>query len=844
VTFFRSKRGKIITAAAVVLALFLARPGANQLRTRIVRSISLALGRQVEVSSVNLRLLPQPGFDLENFVVHDDPAFSAEPMLQAPEVTAALRVSSLLRGRLEIARLSLSQPSLNLVRSSDGHWNVESLLQRNAQKEVAPTSKSRRETRPGFPYIEADQGRINFKLGAEKKPYALTNADFSLWQDSENAWGMRLKAQPVRTDFNLSDTGVLRAEGSWQRAASLRLTPLLFHVQWEGGQLGQITKLAYGEDKGWRGAVLVSAALKGTPADLTVQSSASVDGFRRYDLMDDDSLQLAGQCNANYSSVDRALHSLSCSLPVGDGAITLEGSAMGPMTSPSYDLALKAKDIGVEALVDLARHVKKNLPEDLSATGRLDAAFRLRRERSGAREETAWTGAGETRELRLESKLTRTTLVLGKVPFSASFGPGFHGQQYSYPGHAAGPQTLPMPAPELTVMPFKLPLGPSVQAQISSSGYRVQLRGEIVLSRLIQLAQTVGLPVPQPAVEGAAKVNLQVAGNWSAFAAPAMLGQLQLQSVRAQMHGLNEPLQIASASIGLLPDRVEVSNVAASIAGSTWRGSVTLPRHCVAPEDCLVRFDLRANKLATDDIGHAIRPQARKSEWYRIFSAPPEPGIPYLAMLRAAGRLRANRILIHNLAATDVSANVTLDHGKLQLSDLTGFLFGGRHSGEWKADFTVRPPQYSGSGSFQGIALGGLAQAMHDGWVTGVADARYRVTAAGWSASQMLSSLDTTMDVTAVDGMLPHITLAGSGPLTIRRFQGRVLLRDGKFEIEQAKLETPRSVYDVSGTASPGQVLNVKLTGSQMRGFNITGTLAVPHIAEASAPETRAALKP
>jgi len=209
VSFWRSKRGALTLSVVVLLALFLVRPGANRLRTRIVNSISLALGRPVDIAAVKVRLLPQPGFDLENFVIHDDPAFSAEPMLRAQEVTASLRVTSLLRGRLEIARLNLTEPSLNLVRNAEGHWNLENLIERAAKMPVAPTSKKKTERRPGFPYIEADRGRINFKFGPEKKPYALTEADFALWQDSENAWGMRLKAQPVRTDFNLTDTGMV-----------------------------------------------------------------------------------------------------------------------------------------------------------------------------------------------------------------------------------------------------------------------------------------------------------------------------------------------------------------------------------------------------------------------------------------------------------------------------------------------------------------------------------------------------------------------------------------------------------------------------------------------------------
>jgi len=107
-------------------------------------------------------------------------------MLRAQQVIAALRLSSLLRGRLEISSLSLTEPSLNLVRNGEGHWNLENLLARSSAIAVAPTGKARSEHRPGFPYIEADRGRINFKIGQEKKPYALTDADFALWPKAED----------------------------------------------------------------------------------------------------------------------------------------------------------------------------------------------------------------------------------------------------------------------------------------------------------------------------------------------------------------------------------------------------------------------------------------------------------------------------------------------------------------------------------------------------------------------------------------------------------------------------------------------------------------------------------
>src|SRR5215831_7672741 len=124
---FSSRRRGFAVAGLIVLVLFLLRPGASRLKSRIISSISASLGRSVDISSVHIRLLPRPGFDLDNLVVYDDPSFGAEPMLRASEVTADLRLTSLLRGKIEIARLDLTEPSLNLVHASTGRWNLETL---------------------------------------------------------------------------------------------------------------------------------------------------------------------------------------------------------------------------------------------------------------------------------------------------------------------------------------------------------------------------------------------------------------------------------------------------------------------------------------------------------------------------------------------------------------------------------------------------------------------------------------------------------------------------------------------------------------------------------------------
>src|SRR5664279_5279699 len=343
-SFLRSWRGAAFLVS-LLLILFLFRPGVYALRNRIANSIGSALGRRVTLDKVSLRFLPRPGFDLEGLVIYDDPAFSAEPMIRAQEVSAAIRFRSLLRGRLEIATLSATEPSVNLVRNHEGRWNLASLVERNAQIPAAPTAKAASERRPAFPYLEASHARINFKIGQTKKAYALMDADVALWQDSENSWGARMKAAPVRTDFNLTDTGLLQINATWQRAASLRLTPMQVAVQWQYGQLGQITKLLSGKDRGWRGGVNFTARLSGTPEALRIESATAIEDFHRYDIAGSENVRLATGCSGQYNAVTSALADLLCESPIGGGTLCLRGAMSMATPLPTYDLTVEVEKV-------------------------------------------------------------------------------------------------------------------------------------------------------------------------------------------------------------------------------------------------------------------------------------------------------------------------------------------------------------------------------------------------------------------------------------------------------------------------------------------------------------------
>ncbi|MFB3915498.1 MAG: AsmA family protein [Terriglobales bacterium] len=845
-------RRVLLTTLVLALLAFFLPPliNANRFRARIATGLGEALGRPVSIGYVGLHLLPEPGFDLQNLVVSELPPFGAEPVLRAGQVSASVRLSSLWRGRMEIASLSLKNPSLNLVRLSDGQWNVESLLERAARTPAAPTAQPRAEERPRFPYIQAEDGRINLKLGREKTAFSLTEADFALWLASENEWRMRLSARPVRTDVNISDTGVLKVNGKLQRALHLHDLPLNVNIFLSGAQLGQITKLVYGRDRGWRGAVEINAALSGTPANLNVVTQASINDFRRYDIGTLERLRVDVRCTGNYSSVSQQLSGMNCQLPVGSGMVSATGSFQGLSRPRMYELNFTAEKVPMQALVGLARHAKKDIPDDLKASGDLELAFKVRK--TDVNNGAVWSGGGSTTAVVLRSGVLTSELPLGALQFAVE---APRNQKLVNGANGQGGRVAPATAPpiRLSFAPLAVALGgPSpvaVRGWISGSQYDLEINGDARIARALQAARAIGLRVPQATVDGSAKLNLTVAGNWAGFAGPMPVGKAQLRNVTASIHGFTSRLQLASAKLSLAPDLISLSDMDAGFrgAGLDFTGSLQVPRGCDSAEQCPVQFDLRAGEISTDDLNRLLNPRFAKRPWYDVFAG---ATTSVLSKAQAKGHISASRVLVKSVVLSRVTAAVELQRGRLQLKDVAGDVLGGKYRGAWQADFTTGEPAYSGTGSLNSVAMAQLATLMRDRWATGTFSAKYQVTMNGWTASDLLASAVGTANFRWNNGVLRHISLgvpvsiAGNktkapdstllrpGPLQFREFSGTAELRDGIIRIGSGRMATQSAIYEVNGTASLARQVELKITNGGFA-YSVTGTLTAPKVAAA-----------
>ncbi|MFL6429360.1 MAG: AsmA family protein, partial [Acidobacteriaceae bacterium] len=319
-----------IALALLVIAALVLPPLINigRYQRRIAASLAASLGHPVEVSGIKLHLLPRPGVQIANFVVDSTSSFSAEPMLQCSSVTAAFRMASLWRGRLEIARISLDEPSLNLERAPNGQWNFASVLLQASRTPQAPTGRTVVRGQNRFPYIEATNARINFKHGTEKLPFSFLNADVSIWLENPDEWQIRFAAQPMRTDINLSlaDTGQVLVSGSVHRASSTNELPLNLQAEWRGAPLGQVTRMFVAHDLGWRGDTSLTAHITGVPTALGLQLSAGASDFHRESFETAHPLSLHVTCSATYRHAVGSIDGIHCISPVGNGGVALSGT--------------------------------------------------------------------------------------------------------------------------------------------------------------------------------------------------------------------------------------------------------------------------------------------------------------------------------------------------------------------------------------------------------------------------------------------------------------------------------------------------------------------------------------
>jgi nucleotide-binding universal stress UspA family protein len=644
------KRGQVIRAilaALAILLLALIVPpfiSVSHYKEQITNLISRSLGRPVRLSTVEVRLLPWPGFVLDDLSVAEDPAYGAEPVLHANTVTASIRLFALLRGHMEIGTISVDEASLNIVRAGPGEWNLDTLF-RTAASQTGARSGANAPVR--LPTLEATNSRIDFKKGAEKLPFSLVNADLTVWQENPGEWRVRLRGQPARTDVSLylEDTGVVRMEASVKRAPAMRLMPIHLDLDWRQAQLGQLARLVTGSDSGWRGDLTGELHLDGTADAAQVATRLRASGVHREEFVPASPLDFDANCNLLFHYTARSLENVVCDSPLGDGRVHLTG-AMPGSAPPNFTVELNRVPVG--AGLDALRTLRSGLQPDLDAAGTVSGKLVYAQKNVVAALPPSPT-ARKSSENHLakdapkdSGPLTGTLLVENLSLTGGGLTRPIQAAKISF-APVATAAAVPHAPPSATLHAKSIPAPPAVANRVggfagtvaipaggavpltlamrfSFSGYQIAAHGQASIARAREIAHAAGIPATA-ALESLAgepiAVDLVAQGPWlpkeeipineisppdansepapippvpSANPAPidpgtdTLTGTVTVRNANWKADYLANHLQITDAILHLEPGVLRWDPVTFTYGTVKGTATVTLPQSCPQPE--------------------------------------------------------------------------------------------------------------------------------------------------------------------------------------------------------------------------------------------------------------------
>ena len=542
-----------LAALAVLLVILIVPPflSVSRYKARITQLISASLGRPVRLSSVEVRLLPRPGFVLSDLTVEEDPAYGAEPVLHANSVYASIRLLSLWRGQIELDSISVDEASLNLVRTPAGRWNLDSLLvTATAHVQSVPGSGQGGEAakldKPvKLPYLEATNSRINVKSGSEKLPFSLVNAKFSLEQQNPGEWRVDLRGQPVRTDLTIAqaDTGEVRLTANLHQAAELRQMPIKLDLEWREAQLGQLTRLLLGSDAGWRGDLRGELHLEGTADAAQIKTRLRATSVHRAEFAPAEPMDFDANCAFTAHFSMRAIDNLLCDSPLGSGRIRLKGSLPGQGRLPSF--SIEVERVSVATALDALRSVRSGFAPGLEAAGSASGKLSFA------------PPAAESAALVQPLRVTKSRFAKSRTPVEGpltgsltvtglQFSGGGLNQPVVIPELVLTPLPDPIGQPQALAATTSIPAGGAVPLTVSTrlalSGYQFTVRGQASISRGRELAHAAGL-AERFSLDSLAgeplTVDLTAQGPWMQLQPPLRTQLPQLPSERGMMRTKN-----------------------------------------------------------------------------------------------------------------------------------------------------------------------------------------------------------------------------------------------------------------------------------------------------------------
>jgi AsmA protein len=201
-----------VVVVAVLIVVIIAIPlliNVNNFRPQIESTLGSALGRPVKVGNLGLSIL-SGSVEADQLSIADDPKFSSAPFIQAKSLQVGVELMPLIFSKqLNVTRLLIDHPEINLLRDRDGIWNFSSLgKQSAAQPATAATKASNAPANVSVAKLDLTDGTITLGSTTGKKPISYDKVNVAVRNFS------LASAFPVVVSLSLPGGGSLKIDGS------------------------------------------------------------------------------------------------------------------------------------------------------------------------------------------------------------------------------------------------------------------------------------------------------------------------------------------------------------------------------------------------------------------------------------------------------------------------------------------------------------------------------------------------------------------------------------------------------------------------------------------------------
>lgn len=759
-----------LAGAAVLKAMF----PPDRLREIAVPQLESRFGRDVSLGAVKLKVFPYIAIRLQNLAVANPPGFSSSPTVQLDALDLRLELWPLLRREYKLSQVRLIGPILRYEVAADGTNNLAGILAADIATDTAAAGAA---------------GAVD-------------------GEDSRSAPGFYVK------DLVVVNGGILYRNAATGRAIRVR----------------------------------VNGNLNVTPARRAGRTMASDGKFKFAGGL----MVAGGRDTTRLPDVEieyRVLFNPSDGriavpeLRIRTAGLTLEGTGVSQVTDRAVQADEAAGAGRLDATAARGRTIRLDLASDEFEIADLLAQLPQPRRKSAFSVEgratlaIRWAGSlggpdGETPNLTgtaTYSELAVSTPERGQLVSGASGTVSFTPDMFNAPDITGRLLGRPFRA-RVHVRDFE---NPSIDGHLT---------GVFDLAQLQEFRK--GEPLP---VTGSAAIDIQFRGRARETERWDINGAIHLTKFSYESPRLPAPAEIADATIhlsggGIRADAVLIrfgdSDVSVTFSSTQFvRYMLSDPEvRGVAPS---IEFTARSNRLATSDlrrerpaIGYSDLVKARLTG-RQVDGQDPETiararyQLPELADYRASGSMSITEWVNPPTNAEDVSFQIELADGVIEISQVRGGVYGGRLSGGLRLDLNTsqHPHELEYDLNLETAQAGALLER----WttlgprltgtvnfdITGSSplDDGFLPMPAGFSAVGSVNFIEGRFeDFGITDAVKRRFSLAPDKLSRFKNLGGPFEIRDGQFVVQNWSFGAGDITGVISGSAGLGGVLDLDLS--------------------------------